>query len=287
MALVGLATCRELPVDSNDNELLTTALAARGIDTAEPIWNDDKVDWSRFDLVVIRTTWDYTHYLADFLAWVHSLTSVANPASVVAWNTDKHYLANLAERGVGVVPTTFVNSLAEFEVPEAERFVVKPTVGAGSMGAERFESTQITEAKCHAESLFSQGRDVMIQPYLEGVDAVGETGIIVLDGVISHAIEKGPMLSVSELDRTGLFRQESIQARAASQLECDVALAALRVACEITGLFEPLLYARVDLLPSEEGPVVIELELTEPSLFLSFSPQSADLFAEAIARRVE
>jgi len=287
VALVGLATCRELPVDSNDNELLTTALAARGIDTAEPIWNDDKVDWSRFDLVVIRTTWDYTHYLADFLAWVHSLTSVANPASVVAWNTDKHYLANLAERGVGVVPTTFVNSLAEFEVPEAERFVVKPTVGAGSMGAERFESTQITEAKCHAESLFSQGRDVMIQPYLEGVDAVGETGIIVLDGVISHAIEKGPMLSVSELDRTGLFRQESIQARAASQLECDVALAALRVACEITGLFEPLLYARVDLLPSEEGPVVIELELTEPSLFLSFSPQSADLFAEAIARRVE
>ena len=287
MALVGLATCRELPVDSNDNELLTTALAARGIDTAEPIWNDDKVDWSRFDLVVIRTTWDYTHYLADFLAWVHSLTSVANPASVVAWNTDKHYLANLAERGVGVVPTTFVNSLAEFEVPEAERFVVKPTVGAGSMGAERFESTQITEAKCHAESLFSQGRDVMIQPYLEGVDAVGETGIIVLDGVISHAIEKGPMLSVSELDRTGLFRQESIQPRAASQLECDVALAALRAACEITGLFEPLLYARVDLLPSEEGPVVIELELTEPSLFLSFSPQSADLFAEAIARRVE
>ena len=287
MALVGLATCRELPVDSNDNELLTTALAARGIDTAEPIWNDDKVDWSRFDLVVIRTTWDYTHHLADFLAWVHSLTSVANPASVVAWNTDKHYLANLAERGVGVVPTTFVNSLAEFEVPEAERFVVKPTVGAGSMGAERFESTQITEAKRHAESLFSQGRDVMIQPYLERVDSVGETGIIVLDGVISHAIEKGPMLSVSELDRTGLFRQESIQPRAASQLECDVALAALRAACEITGLSEPLLYARVDLLPSEEGPVVIELELTEPSLFLSFSPQSADLFAEAIARRVE
>lgn len=287
MALVGLATCRELPVDSNDNELLTTALATRGIDTAEPIWNDDKVDWSRFDLVVIRTTWDYTHHLADFLAWVHSLTSVANSASIVAWNTDKHYLADLAERGVGVVPTNFLSNLDEFEVPEAERFVVKPTVGAGSMGAERFEFTQIAEAKRHAESLFSQGRDVMIQPYLEGVDAVGETGIIILDGVISHAIEKGPMLSVSELDRTGLFRQESIQARAASQLECDVALAALRVACEITGLFEPLLYARVDLLPSEEGPVVIELELTEPSLFLSFSPQSADLFAEAIARRVE
>lgn len=286
MALVGLATCRELPVDSNDNELLTTALAARGIDTAEPIWNDDKVDWSRFDLVVIRTTWDYTHHLADFLAWVHSLASVANPASVVAWNTDKHYLADLAERGVGVVPTKFVSNLHEFEVPEAERFVVKPTVGAGSMGAERFASTQITEAKRHAESLFSQGRDVMIQPYLEGVDAVGETGIILLDGVISHAIEKDPMLSVSELDRTGLFRQESIQPRAASPLECDVALAALRAAREIIGLSEPLLYARVDLLPSEEGPVVIELELTEPSLFLSFSPQSADRFAEAIARRV-
>ncbi|MEI8050841.1 MAG: hypothetical protein WCI12_05345 [Actinomycetes bacterium] len=286
MRRIAIATCTELPVADDDSELLARALNDLEIEGVPCIWDDPSVAWGDFEMVVLRSTWDYTAKHAAFLTWVDSLVRVENPAAVVRWNTDKHYLADLASRGIPVVPTAFPADGHSLEIPDADRFVVKPTVGAGSIGAERFERHQRDEALTHMANLQQAGRAAMVQPYLELVDDLGETGIIVIDGEPSHAIQKAPMLVVSELDRTGLFRTESIRPREPSAAEVRLTHQALGVAGSLLGLPGPLLYARVDMLPTPDGPVVIELELTEPSLFLSHDADASGRFARALSRRL-
>ena len=249
-------------------------------------WDAPDADWGTYDLVVIRSTWDYTERLPEFLTWAASVPRLANPADVLAWNTDKAYLVDLAAAGVPTVPTEFLTASDALVIPDAEQFVLKPSVGAGSMGAEKFAAHETAAAERHLARLVEGGATAMVQPYLDRVEVEAETGIIVIDGVVSHAIAKSAMLVVSELDRSGLFRAEAIEAREPDADELDVARAALEVASAHLGLAGPLLYARVDVLPTRDGPVVIELELTEPSLFLSTAPGAADALAEAIHRRV-
>ncbi len=286
MSRIAIATCRELPVADDDQLLLSESCAGLDIEAIPAIWDDESVEWDSFELVVLRSTWDYTDRLEEFLSWVGSLARVCNPLEVVTWNTDKHYLEDLEMRGVPTTPTTYASTGTELIIPESDRFVVKPSVGAGSMGAERFDRDDVEGAIAHVERLASVGKVSMVQPYFEDVDAQGETSVIFIDGVPSHAIEKGAMLAVDELDRTGLYRTESIRHRSAASEELNVAGAALDAAREATGQRAPLLYARVDLLPSQQGPVVVELELTEPSLFLTFAEQAPGRLAEAIARRL-
>ncbi len=286
MSLVAIATCAGEAVDEHDSSLLTAALATRGIDARLVAWDAPGIDWDDHDLVVVRSTWDYTERLEEFVAWARSVPRLANPAEVLAWNTDKHYLADLAAAGVPVVPTTFASCVDDLVVPEAEQFVIKPTVGAGSMGAARFAADDLEAAATHLASLVDRGAVAMVQPYLDQVEVDDETGIVVIDGVVSHAIAKGAMLVVDEMDRSGLFRAEAISPRTPSTEELHVAEAALAAALAHLGMPGPLLYARVDLLPSPDGPVLIELELTEPSLFFEMAPLSADLLAMAIEARI-
>ena len=154
------------------------------------------------------------------------------------------------------------------------------------MGAARFEATALDEAAAHVAALAARGRQAMVQPYLELVTSQGETAVIVLGGVPSHAIAKGAMLEVDELDRSGLYRAERISARVASPAELEVAERALVAAREATDHPEDFLYARVDLLPSAEGPLVVELELIEPSLFLSRAPGAAGRLAQLVAAQL-
>ena len=283
---VAIATCAGTSVDTEDQALLDRALADLGIASELIAWDAADDDWSAFDLVVVRSTWDYTERLADFLAWASSVPRLANPASVLAWNTDKRYLADLAAAGVPTVPTTFLGAGEELVVPDAAHLVVKPSVGAGSMGAEKFAAADHRAAQAHLDRLVADGSVAMVQPYLDRVEAEAETGIVLIDGTPSHAIAKGAMLVVSELDRSGLFRAEAIEPREPSDAELAVARTAMEAAGQILGLDGPLLYARVDLLPTDAGPVVIELELTEPSLFLATSAGAPDRLAAAIARAI-
>lgn len=283
MATVAVATSSTGPVADVDQPLLSTALEILGIGTELVEWDDPSVDWDRFDLTVVRSTWDYADRRDEFIAWAASVPRLENPASVLAWSTDKHYLADLEAMGVPIVPTTFVDDVAGFVVPDADRFVVKPAVGAGSAGAARFEAHDTAAAADHLAGLLAGGGTALVQPYLEMIDEASETGVIVIDGEVSHAIAKAPMLGVSEADRSGEFRTEAISPRQPEVLELGVAERALRAAGAQLGLRSPLLYARVDLLPTPTGPVVIELELAEPSLFLATSLGSADRFAMAIA----
>lgn len=273
----------------DDAEPLVAASAAVGIDAVAAIWDDPTVDWSSFDLVLLRSPWDYTERVEEFLAWVERVeatTPVANPGDVLRWNTDKHYLGELAAAGLSVVPTSYLGagdgdtSIASV-LPTEGQFVVKPTVSSGSRNTARYSAVQRDEAAAHAARLLGEGRDVMVQPYLDSVDEVGETGMLFFDGEYSHAFRKGALLTDGPAKVEGLYAREEITSRVPSEDELRLARDLVDwVAARFGGA--PPTYARVDVLAGPGGqPMLLELELTEPSYFLATDPDSPARAARA------
>jgi glutathione synthase/RimK-type ligase-like ATP-grasp enzyme len=285
MTTLALATAISACSTDDDLHPLQAACVAESIHADIVAWDDPTVSWSRFDAVLLRSPWDYTRRLPEFLAWcerVSAKTTLLNPIEVVRWNTDKHYLGELARKGLPVIESHYLEPGDDpSRMPDLEEFVVKPCVGAGSRGARRFVRSERDAAIAHAASLLDSGQSVLIQPYLAAVDNAGETGLLFFDGRFSHAIRKGPLLRRGEDATRALFAPEHIAARVPSDEERDVAkriLAAMP--------FPRLAYARVDLLPSANGPMLLELELTEPSLFFATAPGAAARFARVLAQRV-
>ncbi|WP_327675079.1 ATP-grasp domain-containing protein [Kitasatospora sp. NBC_00458] len=268
-----------------DLPLIVDALRARGL-TAEAVdWDAGDAEWERFDLAVIRSTWDYAERIADFLAWTDKAacgTRLRNPASVVRWNSDKRYLAELAGHGVPVVPTRFLEpggpcDEADFDLPGG--VVVKPAVSAGSRDTARYEPGRTADALRHARLLLDQDRTVMVQPYLRRV-VEGERALVFVAGAFSHAIRKGPVLTEPGVIDNLRVAHPGVTAHDPTEAELRTARAALAA---VPGT-EPLLFARVDLALDDAGePVVMELELIEPNLFLAHNPQGLERFATAVA----
>lgn len=286
---VAIATCQQLPDGDADDRLLARALAELGIRTSLRPWTAPGVDWAAFDATVLRSTWDYADRRAEFLAWTASVPRLHNPAEVVAGNSDKRYLAGLIEAGLPVVPTGFFAPGQAARLPDTGEYVLKPSVGAGSRGAGRFTAGQpdsMAAAGEHLRTLHEAGRTVLVQPYLTQVDVHGETAVIFVDGSYSHAARKAAMLDPGRrhpVHFAELYVAETITAAEPSGAELELATAVL--AHLSAGLDRPLLYARIDLLPSPDGPVLIEAELTEPSLFLSHHDGAAGRLAAAIRDR--
>jgi O-ureido-D-serine cyclo-ligase len=286
VARIALVSARAAVDLDDDLPPLLSALQAAGAQIAVACWDDLAVDWAGFDLALLRSTWDYTYRLTEFLEWldrVSRCTHLHNPAALVRWNIDKRYLLDLASAEVPVIASRFIAPGELVEVSDRAEFVLKPSVGAGSRGARRFGRGDRALALSHAAQLHADGYTVMVQPYLGRVDREGETALIHFNGQFSHAIRKGPLLRREGGDPDGLFAAEAITPRSARPAELDVAQQALRA---IPGGMP--LYARVDLIEDDEGtPRVLELELTEPSLFFASAPGSADLFAAEILRSVQ
>lgn len=282
-ARVALVTCAEFADLEADDRLLLAPLAKRGIAAEPAVWDDPSVDWAAYDLAVLRSPWDYPARRDRFVAWAARVPRLANPARVVAWNTDKRYLADLDTAGVPVVSTTWLDPGVPWTPPSTGVIVLKPVVGAGSVDAGRYDCADPEHRRLaadHVARLHAAGRTVMLQPYLPAVDTYGETALLFFRGVYSHAIRKGPMLDGPDLGVEGLYKAEEISAREPSPAERAVAE---RVLAAVPGGPE-LLYARVDLIPGPDGaPVLVEVELTEPSLFLGYAPGAADRLAAAIA----
>lgn len=278
----------------HDLPLLQAACARAGIDAEIRAWDDGSVSWARYDAALLRSPWDYTARRADFLAWCDraaALTRLWNPPEIVRWNTDKRYLADLAAAGVAVVPTAYAepddDPVAAVEAllaahPQAAEIVIKPAVAAGAEGARRYARTQPLAAADHLGRLLGAGRTAMLQPYLEAVDRDGETALLYFAGRYSHAIRKAALLAPDRDSPDAAARDEAISARQAAadeRLFGEAVIAAL--ALRFGG--RPPLYARVDLLRDADGaPRLLELELTEPSLFLPHADGAADRVAAAL-----
>jgi len=291
---IALVTARAARGTDYDMPLLLGALREAGADAHEVDWDDEAIDWSRFDLALLRSTWDYFERLPEFLAWAERVsrqTRLLNPLDVIRWNTDKHYLADLARAGVPVVPSAFVepggNPLPVIDAllaahPSIRDVVVKPAVGAGSRDAQRHVRDAREAIVAHARRLLDKKRSVLLQPYLDAVDEQGETALLFFDDAFSHAIRKGPLLRRGEDSTAGLYAEETIEPRTPTADELAVAQHAIAA----IPFRQPLLYARVDLIRGDDGaPRLLELELVEPSVFVAHAGGVAGRFASAILRR--
>ena len=193
VALVTSSEFRELDADTR---LLIAPLEARGVSVTPAVWDDPGVHWAGFDLAVIRSCWDYVPRRGEFVAWASRVKRLANPAEVIAWNTDKRYLADLADGGVPVVPTTWVHPEEDWEPAEGE-WVIKPAVSISSRDTGRYRMADPEHRRLageHVRRLQGEGRVVMVQPYLRRIEDDGETSLVYLGGEFSHAIRKGAML---------------------------------------------------------------------------------------------
>jgi hypothetical protein len=270
---------------------LITCLRNAGAHVSVVDWDGGAAAWGQFDMALLRSTWNYLNRTAEFLDWVDNVaaaTTLLNPPAVIRWNIDKHYLTQLAAAGVEIVPSDFIEpgedaarGLAGFlDKHTPKQLVVKPAIGAGSKDAQRYRSTERAQILDHVNRLLAAGRSALLQPYLQRVDRDGETALIFFAGGFSHAVGKGPLLRLGEPPTAALFAPESIAARSPTAQD-------LHAAAQIFGAlpFEIPLYARIDLIPREDGaPCLLELEMIEPSLFFTHAAGSVERFTAQIMR---
>jgi glutathione synthase/RimK-type ligase-like ATP-grasp enzyme len=270
---IGVATCAAVPELDEDGPLLLAALAGAGARARPVVWDDGTVDWATFDLVLVRSTWDYPLRRDAFLAWSRRCRRTVNPRDVLAWNTDKRYLDDLARAGVPTIPTTFLPPGAAWAAPDGD-VVVKPAVSGSAADTGRFDDPGDPEAAALVARLHAQGRTAMVQPYLPGIETDGETSLVFLGGVFSHAIWRAPLLTVTGVRRAVVVADvlETVHQVAVTDQQRAVAEAALGA---VPGGPHRLSYARVDLVPGPGGPVVLELEATDCFLFLSSASAAA------------
>lgn len=278
MTRVAIATCAGDNVDP-DAPLLLDALEREGLAGELCVWDDPRVDWNGFELTVVRSTWDYALRRDEFLDWARPITRLCNPYWALEYSTDKHYLDDLHRRGYHVVPSQFCDVGVRPVFPEGD-FVIKPCVGAGSVDAERYRGDELDRARAHVARLHALGRDALIQPYVASVDDLGERALVFLDGSFSHAVTKGAMLNVPPTNRHARFRREQVVLASG---EPDAVAFARAVLDDVR--FDELLYARVDLVRLGGAWALMELELVEPSLFLSHHGAAATQLARAIGSR--
>lgn len=276
-----LATCVTLPEPDPDAAPLLSALARRGIDATLAAWDDPAVDWSRARATLLRSTWNYPRHADAFLAWAERVATVAklwNPIDVVRRNLHKRYLLDLESAGIPTAPTILLargerTTLADVVTARGwETVVVKPAISAASYRTMRVEARDRAKGEAHLRALLAE-RDVLVQRYLPSVEEYGERALVWVDGEVTHAIRKTPRFS---------GQSEAVSSAVpVARREEELALRA------VATIGAPLLYARIDMAPGLDGePVIMELELIEPSLFFAQGPEALTRLVDAVARRL-
>ena len=280
---VALVSCRELPEPDPDAAPLSQALAVAGLATDVLAWDDPAADWSRARLTLLRSTWNYPQRREAFLSWAEHAASASelwNPLHVVRWNTYKGYLLELEQGGVPVVPTVLLprGSTATLRGTLEEHgwsvVVIKPAVSVSSFKTRRIGPEALEAGEAHLQELLRE-RDVLVQRYLPSVESYGERALVWIDGELTHAVRKSPRFEGDDES----VSTDSVEISTAEAALARRALAAVR---------GPLLYARVDVAPGPDGqPLLMELELVEPSLFFSQCPRALDRFVSGVRHRLD
>ncbi|MBX2812392.1 MAG: hypothetical protein KTR25_11305 [Myxococcales bacterium] len=264
----------------NHDYLARLPLSARGWSVDDVPWRQ-AISYEHFDVVVVRSTWDYLKDTVGFLRCLtridRSRATLENPLSVIRWNLDKKYLLDIGAKGFPIIPTFYADdwdtSLIDsaFEQFSTNQLVIKPTVGAGA------KDTLVLTPSCYEEAgrLF-QKRRFMIQPFIRSIVSSGEISLFYFDGELSHVVEKKP--------RDGDFRVQEEHGGHLRSVQPDSQMQQIADRL-IEQVANDLLYARVDMVWHDHEPMVMELELIEPSLYLNYDADAPYRFAEALHRR--
>lgn len=294
---IGIVTCADSTFLDHDHDSvpLAAALERRGATAAPVAWTDPHIDWSRYDLLVIRSPWDWVQRAGEFQEWLaraSAASRILNDPELIRWNLDKRYLEELASRGIPVVPTVHVDDAAAIEPGIAEaatgsadsHVVVKPAISAGSQRSGLFRADD-PAASTLATEIVAAGGTAMIQPEVPELSAGHEKALYLIDGILTHAVAKGALLERGGGLIGGSYQEHPVLADA-SEAEHGFAAQVLEAVAAATGLSRPL-YARVDAVESAAmGRVLLEVELFEPALNLHLAPAAAEVLADAILARI-
>lgn len=279
---VAFATCSALPEGVPDDHPVAALL-----DADWRVWSDPAVDWAAYDRVIVRSTWDYVDHLDAFRAWCEAIgpSRLRNNPATVAFALDKRYLAELS------VPTVRTTFLAPGDPPPqlTGEVVVKPAVSAGARDTGRFGPATYALAQALIERIRAGGGVALVQPYLSAVDVQGETSLVYFGGTLSHVLRKRAVLAPDEVappapdghGEAAVMHEEDLVVAG----EADASERALgrQVMADVANRFGVPLYARVDLVSDGGGePLLLELEVAEPALYLARAPGAAERFAAAI-----
>lgn len=279
---IAFVTYDREPGGTADDALAVAALAVRGVPVMPTSWNDAQVDWSRFELVVIRSPWDYFIVPDAFQSWLARLEAarvrLLNPLPVLRWNMDKRYLRELESAGIAIPPTRWLSRGERANLAELlsavgwRKAVLKPVISGGAFDTETVTPDSAAATQPRLDALL-EGRDMMLQRYMEEIETEGEWSLLFFNRRFSHAVLKRPA--------TGDFRVQSqhggtTETRAVAP---EVIAAADAILARVEG---PLLYARVDGLLQDGRFVLIELEILEPALFLAQADGAPARFADAL-----
>ena len=287
----------------NEDVALVEALRTCGLDADRKVWSDPSVDWGAADALVFRTTWDYFDRWDEFQHWLHEVkkvTSLINPAACLHWNLDKHYLLDLKDAGVPVVPSVIHRQRSELPWAEVcQTFasmdvVIKPTVSGAAKDTFRVTRCQNKWhlAPAHPDPIedlwasLLDRQDMMVQPFLPSVVAEGELSLMWLGGTVTHAVKKQA--------KPGDFRVQddhggTVVPHVMTSEERTFANHAMAAAVDLMAqrdMGTPL-YARVDIVRDLNGAwAVSELEMEEPELWFRMCPEAALVLAQAIAEHL-
>ena len=276
---VALLSCRDLPDWEKDDRFFQNLLSEDEVDWTVVPW-DESCDWSKFDGVLIRTTWDYVDRRTAFIFALEEIskqTVLLNSIDVVRWNIEKTYLKDLEDNNIPIAPTVWIStkevSLADIMQRRGwSKGFLKPVVGACASNTKRFSISEVTEAQYWLDELLEMETQMMLQPYIETVETEGEYSAIFFGEKLSHCVQKIPV--------TGDYRVQDDFGASDHLIDPEDVSEMLLVAHQTLSVlhrrFEDVLVTRIDFLHMKEGNwVVNEVEMIEPSLFFRHSPEKA------------
>jgi len=268
----------------DDEKPVIRALEERGLKVWRTNWDNPDFDWNQARYVLFRSTWDYFDRFPEFSTWLdraNMQTLMINPYSLIKWNMDKHYLRDLANKGINIPPTVYIESgdprrLQEIFLESGwSDIILKPCVSGTARHTYRLHSGNIAAHEMIFRELISV-ESMMLQEFQANVISQGEVAFILFGGKFSHAMLKKA--------KQGDFRVHedfggSVQVYLPSDDEINFAEHTVAVCDQLPA------YARVDAMwDNKNNLCVSELELIEPELWFRFYPQAAELFADALLK---
>lgn len=277
---IGILTCARLPELLPSDQQLIPLFAKERISAEAVVWDDEFVDWTQFDALIFRNTWDYYQKESAFNSWLDKIESLGiktfNPISVIQRNKHKFYLKELEKKGISILPTIFLekNSISNLHdlIPKSwEKMVIKPAFSAGSyltklIDRSEFETIQ-TEFKEHFAT-----KDFLLQEFRPEIKELGETSFIFFNGKFSHAVNKKPVENDFRVQIQYGGKYTLIQPNDDLLHQAELVLSKIP---------EQLLYARVDGIVIENKLHLMEIELIEPDLYFDLADGARERFVES------
>jgi len=261
-------------------------LKGKGLDVHSEIWNDAQVDWQQYDVAVLKSPWDYHEHIALFYAWLDTMERLGvrmlNPVPLVRWNSDKHYLKDIADAGLHVIPSLFIEkgtvlsaATGLFDELASDKLVIKPCISAGAKNTLVVSRNGFGTEVEKLNALLA-AESYIVQPFQEEIKD-GEWSFLFFNGKYSHGLLKTP--------GAGDFRVQHYLGGSIAYPEVDpkhIAQASAYVQRFAAGS----LYARVDGILKNGEFYLMELELIEPYLFLNSDRERFEKYYEALRELV-